>query len=361
MEETLKDIKTKLEGRFYQNEEHVRFSIVARILQQLGWDIWNPQEVNPEFYGTPSEDKTRIDMALGPNLKTPSVFIEVKSVGKIDATLADVEIQLRDYNRNLTAIFSIITDGQKWRFYFPQTGGEFSEKCFKVIDLLKDDLSTVENSLKTFLARSEIINKNAEENAKRYLQLNQKQRAIEKVYSQALSKVDKPPFPSLPQALVELVASDGYNITIEEAEDFLVKYHHRITHPPDVTQKLIKDDKKSDDNGGQLGQRKMKIKGEIFEIHNSYDIIVNTAEWLIRNGKLNSSHTPLTIGHARNYLINTEKKHRNGEDFRQSKQLSNGLWVMTNNSDDGHIYSAKRLLEKCGERADALTVDAKQG
>ena len=99
VEETLKDIKTKLEGNFYQNEEHVRFSIVARILQQLGWDIWNPHEVNPEFYGTPNEDKTKIDMALGPNLKSPSVFIEVKSLGKIDATLADVEIQLRDYNR----------------------------------------------------------------------------------------------------------------------------------------------------------------------------------------------------------------------------------------------------------------------
>ncbi|MBU4221075.1 MAG: type I restriction enzyme HsdR N-terminal domain-containing protein [Euryarchaeota archaeon] len=223
MEETLKDIKTKLEGRFYQNEEHVRFSIVARILQQLGWDIWNPQEVIPEFYGTPNEDKTRIDMALCPNLGSPSVFIEVKSVGKIDATLADVEIQLRDYNRNLTAIFSIITDGQKWRFYYSRAGGEFSEKCFKVIDLLKDDLSNVESSLKTFLAKSEIINENAEKNAKSYLQLNQKQRAMENAYQQALKKITEPPFPSLPQALFELVASAVNKITFEEAEDFIKK------------------------------------------------------------------------------------------------------------------------------------------
>lgn len=348
MEETLKDIKIKLEGRFYMNEEHVRFSIVARILQQLGWDIWNPHEVYPEFYVTPNEDKTKIDWALFINLNKPSVFIEVKSVGKIDSTLAEVERQLRDYNRNLTAIFSIITDGQKWRFYFPQTGGEFSEKCFKVIDLLKDDLSTVENSLKTFLAKSEIINKNAEENAKRYLQLNQKQRAMENAYPQALKKITEPPFPSLPQALVELVESAGYKIRFEEAEDFIKEKHSSpITHPPTI----------GPIPPSPVGQRKMKINGESFEIHNSYDIIVNTAEWLIRNGKLNSSHIPLRIGRAKAYLINREPKHSDEKDFRARKQLSNGLWINTHNSEPGHINSAKLLLEKFGEKADALSVD----
>lgn len=357
MEDTLKDIKTKLEGGFYQNEENVRFSIVARILQQLGWDIWNPQEVYPEFFVTPNEDKTKIDWALFINLNKPSVFIEVKSVGKIDSTLAEVERQLRDYNRNLTAIFSIITDGQKWRFYFPQTGGEFSEKCFKVIDLLKDDLSTVENSLKTFLAKSEIMNENAQNNAKNYLQLNQKQRSMVSVYPDAQRKVNEPPYPRLPDALVELVKSAGHKISLEEAEDFIktsiksnfpdtyVHKNETIISPPDR----------------RLGGRKMKINGESFDIHNSYDIIVNTAEWLIRNGKLNASHMPLKIGHAKNYLINTESKPIAGTEFRVPKQLSNGLWINIHGSDVGHIHSAEKLLKKCGERADALTVDAQQG
>lgn len=355
MEETLKDIKTKLEGRFYQNEEHVRFSIVARILQKLGWDIWNPQEVNPEFYGTPNEDKTRIDMALGPDLRHPSVFIEVKSVGKIDATLSEVERQLRDYNRDLTAIFSIITDGQKWRFYSSRTGGEFSEKCFKVIDLLKDDLSTVENSLKIFLAKSEIMNGNAEKNANNYLQLNQKQRAIEKVYSLALDMINKPPFPSLPQALVELVALEGYTITSEEAKDFIVKWH-----PPTTDFPRTRDS--TNDRGPLFPPppvgRKMKIRGELFEIPHAYDILVETANWLIKNGKLKHSDSPLSIGSVNNdYLINKEPKNRDGSEFRASKQLKNGLWIMTNKSRPQHIEAARRLLEKCGERADALIIE----
>ncbi len=357
MEETLKDIKTKLEGRFYQNEEQVRFSIVARILQQLGWDIWNPREVYPEFLVTPNEDRTKIDWALFISSSNPSVFIEVKSVGKIDATLAEVERQLRDYNRNLTAIFSIITDGQKWRFYYSRAGGEFSEKCFKVIDLLKDDLSNVESSLKTFLAKSEIINENSEKNAKSYLQLNRNQRAIEKVYAQALEKVNEPPFPSLPQALVELVALDGIKITSEEAKDFIVKWPHSKQYPPFTGG--------STEGTGPLppppppvGRPKMKINGESIEIPHAYDILVKTADWLIKNGKLKHSDSPLTIGSDNNdYLINKEPQNRDGSEFRASKQLINGLWIMTNKSRPQHIDAARRLLEKFGERADALIIE----
>jgi len=34
----LDDIRRKLNAGVYQNEEHVRLSLVARIVQALGWD-----------------------------------------------------------------------------------------------------------------------------------------------------------------------------------------------------------------------------------------------------------------------------------------------------------------------------------
>jgi predicted type IV restriction endonuclease len=65
MNELLADIKDKLQsGDYYKNEEHIRLSLVARVLQNLGWDIWNPKEVNTEFIVVPNEDKTREDVAL---------------------------------------------------------------------------------------------------------------------------------------------------------------------------------------------------------------------------------------------------------------------------------------------------------
>ena len=84
-----------------------------------------------EFNTVPNEDKSRVDIALFDSSPTPSVFIEIKAIGKLDTDLVKYEVQLRDYNRNNTAPFSIITDGRKWRFYYSQTGGEFFSKMFQ--------------------------------------------------------------------------------------------------------------------------------------------------------------------------------------------------------------------------------------
>src|SRR5271157_743635 len=98
MKETLSDIKSKLQSGDYSNEEHIRLSLVARLLQILEWDIWNPKEVNAEFIVVPNEDKTRVDLALFLRRDFPSVFLEIKAVGQMQGRLQDVERQVRDYN-----------------------------------------------------------------------------------------------------------------------------------------------------------------------------------------------------------------------------------------------------------------------
>ncbi|MBI3578683.1 MAG: type I restriction enzyme HsdR N-terminal domain-containing protein [Ignavibacteriales bacterium] len=224
MKDLLTDINAYLTDGAYKNEEHVRLSLVSRILDYLGWDIWNPREVYPEYYAIPSEDRSRVDLALFLKSNMPSVFLEIKAVGKIDFDLPIIERQLRDYNRNLTALFSIITDGRKWRFYHSQAGGEFSQKCFKTIDLLEDDLNDIETFFNAFLAKPNVDSGDAEKDARKYLQLNLKQRAMGDALPQARRMVDEPPFPSLPHALIERVAVAGHKISIEEATEFIRTY-----------------------------------------------------------------------------------------------------------------------------------------
>jgi len=38
-------------------------------------------------------------------------------------------------------MFSIITGGVEWRFHYSQTGGEFSQMCFKVLNSLREPVS----------------------------------------------------------------------------------------------------------------------------------------------------------------------------------------------------------------------------
>lgn len=224
MKETLTDIIKKLSEGVYQNEEHVRLSLVSRILTKLDWNLWNPNEVNSEFSVLPHEDKSRVDLALFLNSYIPSVFIEIKAVGKLEGNISQIETQLRDYNRNNTALFSIITDGRKWRLYFSQTGGEFSQKCFKVLDLIEDNIEDVEQSFYSFLSRSAIQNGNAKTAAQGYLQLNQKQRAMEDALPKARRIILESPYPSLPQAIIQVASQSGLSISEKEAKLFIEKF-----------------------------------------------------------------------------------------------------------------------------------------
>jgi len=229
MNEIIEEIRKYINSGYFKNEENIRFSLVARILQKLGWDIWNPKEVATEFPVLPNEDSTRVDIALFDNTPSPSVFIETKALGKLETELEKYEVQLRDYNRNNTALFSIITDGREWRFYYSQTGGEFSQKCFKVLDLLNDDVDNIELSFYTFLSKEDIRSGKAKNEAETYLKLTRKQRAMEDALPQARRQILESPFPSLPEALVKIVVEEGYTVSIEEASRFVKK---QVTKKP---------------------------------------------------------------------------------------------------------------------------------
>jgi hypothetical protein len=223
MLDTLTDIRQRLRNKDYHNEEHVRLALVARIVQQLGWDIWNPREVYAEFKATRKEDHTRVDLALFTHdFEATTIFIECKGVGGFAKDLAAVEKQLRDYNRDHTALFTLITDGRHWRFYYSYTSGEFKDKLFCKFDLLADGLDEVATYFDTFLHRDNIANHSARHKAEAYLTLGKKERAMQDVLPDAQKLVLQPPFPSLPQAMVQLLAARILTITVHEAQDFLL-------------------------------------------------------------------------------------------------------------------------------------------
>ena len=258
MKETLENICGKLHDNLYKNEEHVRLSLVSRILQKLGWYIWNPDEVFCEFPVAPSEDMTKIDIALFFRQNTPAVFIEIKSVGKMEANLSNIEQQLRDYNRNNTAMFSVITDGRLWRFYYSQTGGEFSSKCFKSFDILNDNINDLELFFDAFLSKNEIVDGNAEREAKKYLEQTQIERTVAEALPEALREVNKQPYPRLPEAVVQLVTSRGFQITEHEAEIIIEKLDTKKIS----SEKQIVDDGKNTSNKTKQKNNEIYVAGD---------------------------------------------------------------------------------------------------
>ncbi|MBI4665941.1 MAG: type I restriction enzyme HsdR N-terminal domain-containing protein [Nitrospinae bacterium] len=218
------DIIAKRQRMAYKNEEHVRIGIVLRLLQKAGWDIFDPAEVYLEFSANRNEDKTKVDIAIFANSNEPTAFIEVKSLGSIRAKLQETERQLRDYNRNNTAPFSIITDGEEWRFYFSQTGGEFSEKCFRTMNICKDGIEDVELTILSFLSRQAITSGKAREYAENYLKLTKKQKTVDDSVPIAKRIAEDDPDKSWVQALIDICSEKGFEIDREEAKEAIKEY-----------------------------------------------------------------------------------------------------------------------------------------
>ena len=223
MKDTLADIRKKLQDGVFKNEEHVRFALVGRLLEKLGWDIWNPRQVYAEFVPVPTEDNKAVDLALFTKSDLPAVFIEVKAVRNVRVKLEETETQLRNYNRDITALFGVITDGIEWRFYYSKSQGSFPSKCFKIVNLLSDDLEDAEVALCAFLGKEAIENENAEKEAQGLMRLSRNRKAMEECLPRARQMTHEPPYPSLPDALCDLARAKDHAVTRKEAEGFIVR------------------------------------------------------------------------------------------------------------------------------------------
>ena len=153
MKEIIEDIRIKLNNKSYKDEQHVRFSLVGRICQALGWDIWDPEEFYSEYRVKkfPPQDVTKditgkVDVALflaDKQSGTSEVFIEVKAPGKMDYELEAGQTQLQRYNFYDKSVISILTDGIKWRFYLPRESGTFEDTLINEINIITDHVDSI--------------------------------------------------------------------------------------------------------------------------------------------------------------------------------------------------------------------------
>jgi len=153
VKQTIEEIRKLFADNAFKDEQHVRFSLVGRVCQKLGWDIWNPKEFYTEYpvKRYPPQEVTvdlrgRVDVALilpEKNSDIAEVFIEIKTPYKLQSELVSGEIQLKRYNWWDKSAISVLTDGIIWRFYLPSIGGAFENSLFSEIDLLHDDIESI--------------------------------------------------------------------------------------------------------------------------------------------------------------------------------------------------------------------------
>jgi hypothetical protein len=154
----IEDLKNRRMSLDSLDEASTRQAIIGRVLHLLGWDIFNVDEVVPEY---PVGD-TKIDYALKTGRYNDKLFIEVK---RIREDLARHQEQLLGYCFKEGVNFAILTNGIVWWFYLPLRQSSWEERRFYAIDIVQQESKDVASKLIEFLSRDNITNGNAIKNA----------------------------------------------------------------------------------------------------------------------------------------------------------------------------------------------------
>jgi len=372
LKEALSDIRAKLlAGDFYQNEEHIRFSLVARVLKALGWDIWNPKEVYTECPAVPTEDKGKVDIGLLINNRH-QVFIEIKPIGywsTYHKLLTETETQLENYLRKFSAPFGLITDGRIWRFYLTYTpASSLGEKLFQEFDFIA---VIDESDLFFILSKEAIEDGSTRKLAEERLKATERSRQIRQLIPDAENFVKKYPTNSPVQALQKLVREKfGYDVTIEEAVEAInagIPKDQPPISPPIQTRTISSNQENKDEqtkekplkkDGGYIGKNftEFTLFGESYIINRQYELLVKVAE-IIFNKHPNDFEKVFRIrGHRDNITYFSY----NGRDLEAPKRIGNSrFWIRTKFTGDGTVGLAKRILSEFGYRQEDLIVQTK--
>lgn len=115
-------------------EEATKTSIIMPFFAMLGYDVFNPNEFQPEFTADVGIKKgEKVDYAILMD-GVPVILIEAKWIG---ADLQKHDSQLFRYFGTSKAKFAILTNGQVYKFYTDlEEPNKMDEKPFLVIDIL---------------------------------------------------------------------------------------------------------------------------------------------------------------------------------------------------------------------------------
>jgi len=198
------------------DEASTKQAIVLRLLSFLGWDIFDVEQVYPDY----SANSSNVSYAL--RIKnTNKVFIEVKRVHS----------KLDNHQRSLVNLASregvnlaVLTNGIIWWFYLISANGSWHRKWFYSIDLIKQKPDTFVSNLADLLTKTKVAGGQSLKAAKSLYQRKRQKLAanfLPEAWNQIISQPNK--------IFVELLSDQTeklcrYKVDAKSIQKFLDKH-----------------------------------------------------------------------------------------------------------------------------------------
>lgn len=211
----IKDLKSNKKLDTF-DEASTKQAVVLRLFSFLGWDIFNVDEVYPDF----SVNSHSVTYALR-SKNTNKIFIEVKRVSE---KLDNYQKPLLSFASSENVDIAILTNGVLWWFYLPKTAGNSQEKWFSSVDLLKQKEDTFVPQLIDLLSKNKVVKGQALKAAKT-LNQNKNQKIASDVIPDAWNKIISQPNMILVELLRESTEKIcGWRVEAKLVEQFLEKH-----------------------------------------------------------------------------------------------------------------------------------------
>ena len=359
LEEVLKKAVKRIRSGELENEAQVKQAVIVPILRALDWDDADPAECKPEF----SVASGRVDYALLRKGDSPLVFIEAKSLGKMDTA---GEEQVFQYANNRGVPFLILTDGDTWDFYLAMAAGVPAKRRFYRVELTREErIPEYVESLETYLRKKRVVSDEAQHDATQRLKSNQERmKAREAIPSAWRALLENPKEAMLCDILAEEVESRcGTKPEPRDVETFLKGFLDNgvpqtqkppapvVTPSPGKVEKPPppKRDGKSNEIGGFI------LDGERFETKTAIDALERILKaFADRDAEFMARFAPQVEGKQKT-ADGTPKRRlvaRNPDGLytdpklvqTASRNLGNGWWLATNN---GTALKRKYIQTAC--------------
>ena len=296
-----------------QNETRTRMALIDPLLTALGWDVADPGLVTAEY----DVSGRRADYALRTAGNIPAATLEAKKLGE---SLEPHRMQMLNYSNAAGIRFAGLTDGNSWEFYEIFKQGTLEERRILEVSIASD--SAFQCALKFLLLwRPNFVTvRPVEANAPILAGVLPTDAVAEQVVNAP------PPTPALPAT-----PREGWT----SLADF------RFT-------------------AGSPAPSAIRFPGEAEREAGRWNrLILESAEYLVRTGKLTPLICPVPVPGSARYSVHRESVHSDGKSFTMSRKLSNGLFCEVNVSGGSAVSYAKSLLQYCGQ--DLAAVHLKLG
>ena len=224
----IKDLKSNKKLDTF-DEASTKQAVVLRLFSFLGWDIFNVDEVYPDY----SVNSHSVSYALRAK-NANKIFIEVK---RVHEKLDNHQKSLLSFASSENVDISILTNGVLWWFYLPKSAGNSQEKWFYSVDLLKQKEDTFVPQLIDLLSKNKVVKGQALKAAKT-LNQNKNQKIASNVIPEAWNKIISQPnmiFVELLRESTEKIC--GCRVEAKLVERFLEKNLDKwlVTNRPATT------------------------------------------------------------------------------------------------------------------------------